>query len=126
MDNVETLYALLGSIDEVKLWDKEIPVKQIGMLKNQWNTSQGIAEKNLITGIYPNPATDLIYVGLAKSFNVSHISLIAMDGREVKDLKQNIQGSVIAIEIPEVARGFYLIRIILKDGSIVNRKIVIR
>ena len=126
MDNVETLYALLGSIDEVKLWDKEIPVKQIGMLKNQWNTSQGIAEDNLVTGIYPNPATDLIYVGLAKSFNVSHISLIAMDGREVKDLKQNIQGSVIAIEIPEVARGFYLIRIILKDGSIVNRKIVIR
>jgi len=125
MDNVETLYALLGSIDEVKLWDKEIPVKQIEMLRNQWNTSQGIAEDNLITGIYPNPATDVIYVGLTGPIVASHISLIAMDGREVKELKKSIQGSVLAIEIPQVARGFYLIRIVMTDGRVVNRKIVI-
>ena len=126
MDNVETLYALLGSIDEVKLWDKEIPVKQIEILKNQWNTSQGIAEDNLVTRIYPNPATDVIYFELSGPVTASHISLYSMDGKEVLNNKVKKQGSGIAIQIPPTAQGFHLLKIILEDGRVVTRKIVIR
>ncbi|MFH1121264.1 MAG: LamG-like jellyroll fold domain-containing protein, partial [Bacteroidota bacterium] len=36
MDDVETQYALRGSVDEVKLWNQEVPVTQVEQLKNQW------------------------------------------------------------------------------------------
>ena len=126
MDNVETLYALLGSIDEVKLWDKEIPVKQIEILKNQWNTSQRIVEDNLVTRIYPNPATDVIYIELSGPVTASQISLYTMDGKEVLNTNVKKQGSGLAFQIPPNAEGFYLLKIILADGRVVSRKIVIR
>jgi hypothetical protein len=38
MDNLETQYALLGSVDEVKLWNVEISPVQIEQLKSRWPT----------------------------------------------------------------------------------------
>ena len=76
MDNVETQYALRGSIDEVKVWDKEIPVPQIEKLKNLWLTSAGIEEDNYTAEIYPNPADDFIMVQMKVAAEVQSLSLI--------------------------------------------------
>jgi hypothetical protein len=62
MDNTETLYSLRGSVDEFKLWDKEISIPQIEKLKTLWATPIGIEENDLIARIWPNPAEDLIFV----------------------------------------------------------------
>ncbi len=126
MDDVETLYALRGSVDEVKLWDKEIPVKQIEMLKDQWNTAQGIEEIFSVTQIYPNPAKDLIHIEFDGAVSADHVSLFTMDGREVQDYTVKMQGPEIMINIPHTSPGLHLLQIILKDGQVINRKIVIR
>ena len=126
MDNVETLYALRGSVDEVKLWDKEIPVPQVEQLKNQWATPAGIVNIDLIARIYPNPAEAVIYVEFTGSKQVEHIFLFTADGREVSDCQVNVQRSGIMIKIPQTSTGLHLLRIMMNDGSTTTRKIVIR
>jgi len=125
MDNVETQYALRGSVDEVKIWDKEIPVSQVEQLKNQWATPAGIDDGDMVARIYPNPAEELIYVEFTGSIHAEHISLFTPDGREVRDYQVKMQSSGIMIEIPQTSVGLHLLRIILNDGRVVTRKIVI-
>ncbi len=126
MDNVETLYALKGSVDEVKLWDKEIPVKQVENLKNQWATPAGIAENRSIARIYPNPADEVIYIEFAGKSRAVKVSLIAADGREILNYQDNTSDSKLEIKILKELAGMYLLRIQLNDGNMVTRKIIIR
>jgi hypothetical protein len=126
MDNIETLYALLGNVDEVKLWDKEIPVKQIEQLKNQWATPAGIEEDQLFVSIYPNPAVNVINVEFSGNVQVGHISLYTQEGKELKDYTVKTDNSWLTIKIPQISPGLYLLRIALDDGRVLTRKIMIR
>jgi len=126
MDNVETQYALRGSVDEVKLWNKEIPVTQVEQLKNQWAAPAGISDDYLIARIYPNPAEEVIYVEFTDTIHAVHISLFTADGKEVSGYQVKMQSSGIMIEIPLTFTGLHLLRMILKDGRVVTRKIIIR
>jgi hypothetical protein len=125
MDNAETLYSLRGSIDEVKLWDKEIPIRQIEKLKDQWNTSFGIEEDNSIARIYPNPAKDIISVELSKGIHANQISLFNEQGKEILNNQARLIGSRINVTIPQTSPGMHLLRIILEDGRIIRRGIII-
>jgi len=126
MDNVETQYALLGSVDEVKLWNTEIPPAQIEQLKNQWPTIAGVLESDPISRIYPNPAERVIHVELEGSIQPERISLFTADGMEVTRLQVKIQSSGMRIEIPQSLSGLHLLKIVMKDGRVFIRKIIIR
>jgi len=125
MDNTETLYALRGSVDEVKLWDREISIPQVEKLKNQWNTAFGIEEDYVVARIYPNPAKEVIYIEFAGSVEAENISLLDMEGKEVRDYKVKIQGARVAIALPQSSSGLHLLRIDLKDGKVITRKVMI-
>ncbi len=125
MDNVEVQYALLGSVDEVKLWDKEIPVRQIADLKNEWATPAGIAEDDLLERIYPNPVRDVIYIEFKRAFKAEQISLFSADGIPVKVSELKKQDSGMALEVRGASPGLHLLRIVLNDGHIISRKIMI-
>jgi hypothetical protein len=126
MDNVETQYALRGNVDEVKLWDKEIPVSQVKQLKNQWATPVGIVDIEQNTRIYPNPANKVIHVEFNGNSQVEHISLLTTDGSEASDFQVEVQSSGIVITVSQTSPGLYLLRILMKDGSMITRKIIIR
>ncbi len=126
MDNVETLYALKGSVDEVKLWDKEISIKQVENLKNQWATPAGIAENEIFASIYPNPAEDVIYIEFEGKSRAQKVSLLSYDGREIINYQYIMQDSRLEIKIPESLSGMYLLRIGMNDGNEFTRKIIIR
>lgn len=126
MDNVETQYALLGSVDEVKLWNVEIPPAQIEQLKNRWPTLARILVSDPIARIYPNPAERVINVEFDGSVQPERISLYNANGLEVKDYQVKNQSSELQIEIPPARSGIYLLKIILKDGRVLTRKIIIR
>jgi len=126
MDDTETQYALRGSVDEVKVWDKEIPVTQVEQLKNQWATSADISDFDLIARIYPNPAEEVVYIEFTDTIRAERITFVASDGREDSDYQGNMQDSLIVIQIPQNYTGLYLLRMNLQDGRVVTRKIVIR
>jgi hypothetical protein len=124
MDDVETLYALRGSVDEVKLWDKEIPVSQIRQLKNQWSTSAGIDENETAVRVYPNPAKNQFYIALAGNNRAQQVSLLALDGRKIADYPVVSQDSPIVIEVPPFLSGIYFCKIRLENGRMIIQKII--
>lgn len=126
MDNLETQYALLGSVDEVKLWDKEIPVSQVGKLKNQWATPFGIDENELLANVYPNPSDGMIYITFNATVKAEQVSLHSSDGRKLADYKPEYQSSPVKIQIPRASPGIYLLKVIMNNGSIISRKIILK
>jgi len=125
MDNIETLYALRGSVDEVKLWDTEIPISQIEQLKNQWATPAGIDENKAINLIYPNPASNYLAI-IIDDFNKSkknHIELISLSGNIVVAI--DILQKETKLDLINLQPGVYILNII-QDGEIAYKKVVVR
>jgi hypothetical protein len=125
MDDVETQYGLLGSVDEVKIWDKEIPVSQIAQLKNEWLTPMGINSKELISRIYPNPSNGLIYVEIPENSSIENLALYSMSGALMQNYSSTKNGELITIRINQPSTGLYLLQIILKDGRRISKKIIL-
>lgn len=126
MDNSETLYSLRGSVDEFKLWDKEISIPQIEKLKTQWATPIGIEENDLISKIWPNPATDVIFIRFKENEKIQTISLISPDGKEMRSTQPGKRTDRVQVTVSEYPAGIYFLRIILNDGRIVGRKVIVK
>ncbi len=126
MDNTETLYSLRGSVDEFKLWDKEISIPQIEKLKTLWATPIGIEENDLIAGIWPNPSTDVIMVEFKGYEKIESISLISPVGKEIKNTKIGKSIDRVQVSVSEFPSGIYFLRIILNDGRVVSRKVIVK
>ncbi|MFO7614384.1 MAG: LamG-like jellyroll fold domain-containing protein, partial [Bacteroidales bacterium] len=126
MDNTETLYSWRGSIDEVKIWDREVPVPQVMQLKDQWATPFGIRENEIIARVYPNPAAKLIFIEFIRPVKVTQVALFASDGRKATEFSVNSLDSQIILELPQLPAGIYALRVFLNDGNAFARKIIIR
>jgi hypothetical protein len=124
MDNIETQYALLGSVDEVKIWDREIPVSQVIKLKDQWKFPDGIDQLELLTRIYPNPTDGLITIDFTGNSRAVQVTLYASDGRKLTDYLPGSQSSIIKVEIPQPSSGIYLLRMVMNNGKVISRKII--
>jgi len=125
MDNIETLYALRGGVDEVKVWDREIPVKQIEQLKNQWFEPIIDSTGDPVARLYPNPVRGQIHIEFKGQPDVENIALFASDGRKVIDSSPGSPVAEWSVELPATLSGLHILRIILKDGRISVRKMVI-
>jgi choice-of-anchor B domain-containing protein len=58
--------------------------------------------------VYPNPATQVIYVESSGSFSAAQASILAIDGRKMRQLIVQPQAP---IDIRDLESGFYLLRI---------------
>lgn len=125
MDNVETLYAFRGTIDEVKVWDVEIPGSQIVSLQNEWETSMDEKEKELIVDIFPNPTDDFIHLRFSNAIKIEQLTLYNAEGRAFMLDQHEMSGTVIRIYVAQAASGLNFLRIILSDGQMIIRKIII-
>jgi hypothetical protein len=128
-DEVETNYAHRGSIDEVKVWDREIPVSQIEKLKDQWWFPVGIDPgytDEAAVRIYPNPAQGMVNIEFSGTSQPEQLSLFGADGRKVVDYKVKAAESSIQLELPEPSEGIYLLRVRMTDGKVITRKIVVK
>lgn len=126
-DEVEINYALLGSIDEVKVWDREIPVSQIEKLKDQWWFPVGIDPGSSVEAavrIYPNPSEGMVTIEFSGTSHPEQLSLFAADGRKVVEYQVKADESSIQLELPQPSEGIYLLRIRMKDGKVFTRKVV--
>jgi hypothetical protein len=78
-----------------------------------------------MVSIYPNPAKETIHVEFTADYQVEHISLHTADGREVPILQTCLQSSGMMIKIPQISPGLHVLRILLKNGCLITRKIVV-
>ncbi|MGE5428016.1 MAG: LamG-like jellyroll fold domain-containing protein [Methylococcaceae bacterium] len=122
-DEVEVQYSMMGSIDEVKLWDKEIPVTQIEKLKDQWFIPVGIDELETSLRVYPNPAKDILILEFPGSERAERVTLFTSDGRMISDYLVNTSETTIKFKMPPSAERIYILQVLMKDGKVVTRKI---
>lgn len=126
MDNTETLYSLRGSVDEFKLWDKEISIPQIEMLKTQWATPIGIEENDPVARIYPNPSNGDFIIEFTNNEKIIGITIAAPDGRQVVVGHFNNYEDRISVNIPQIAPGLYFLSIAMGNGKVTSRKILVK
>jgi hypothetical protein len=104
----------------------EISIPQIEKLKTLWATPIGIEENDLIARIWPNPATDVIIVEFKGYEKVESISLISPEGKEIKNTKIGKSIDRVQVSVSEFQAGIYFLRIILSDGRVVSRKVIVK
>lgn len=126
MDNTETLYSLRGSVDEFKLWDKEISIPQIEKLNTQWATPIGIEEIDPVARIYPNPSNGEFIIEFTNNEKILGITLAATDGRQVVVGHFNNYDDRISVNIPQIAPGLYSLSIVMGNVKVTNRKILVK
>jgi hypothetical protein len=125
IDNTETLYSWRGTIDEVKVWDAEIPVSQIASLKNEWATALGEPEYMALTAVWPNPSTGTFHIETAGTDRITGIKLYLPDGRAIPHTITANSGNRVTINVNTNNRGICLIKIYNGDGNVITRKILL-
>lgn len=76
---------------------------------------------NNTTALYPNPASDVVYISHKDLSTIRSISLVALDGRQllfidaVKDRSVSLKG---------IPTGSYILKISYRNGNVENHKIV--
>ena len=75
-----------------------------------------------IIKIYPNPASEYFYI-LDDSRNNVNYSKITIETIEGKLVKSNFTGQKLSLD--NISSGLFIIKIYLKDGSIIPKKLVI-
>ncbi len=67
--------------------------------------------------IYPNPATDYVYIKTPNSIQIKSVMLIDMNGKVAKQIQNHLE----KIEISNLQQGVYLLQITTETGSISKR-----
>jgi hypothetical protein len=124
MDDVETQYALRGSVDEVKIWNQEIPPSQIEKLMHLWTTASGISYLKPDFQIFPNPTKDNIYIESAVGADIEKISVFTVEGIEINKNIVLRSNSLLQLSFPNTLPGLYLIKITMPNGTEVYRKFI--
>lgn len=91
------------------------------ILVSDGSFGEGTADKDP-AGLYPNPATDRIYLRTSEGTRVAAIFLRDVSGREWLRCVDPVPS---AIDVGAMQPGIYLVQICLSDGTVLNRKILI-
>lgn len=71
--------------------------------------------------LYPNPATDMVYVDMPSAVTNASVSIIDISGKKI--LNKTASGSKIEIDVRQLAKGTYVLRI-SENGKIYNAKFI--
>jgi hypothetical protein len=98
--------------------------------ENLYNTKRYIVHYTIETGIgneilplvqvYPNPATDQLFINGVKD---TRISIYSVDGKLIKSI-ESFTGT--AIDVSEIRNGIYVLHITTSDGNVIRKKIVVQ
>jgi hypothetical protein len=71
--------------------------------------------------VYPNPATNMVWVDDIEG-KLNEVELYDVQGRLV--IKQQAGGSKTSVNITTLPPGLYLVRVTMKDGETIQKKII--
>lgn len=80
------------------------------------------SEKSQIT-LFPNPTTGAFTVQSASETKIKQISVRNLMGRSV--LNKNVSSSSETLQLPVRNKGIYFVEVLLEDGSVVTKKLIV-
>ena len=93
--------------------------EDVELVANFYGTGidEEIAQRIIIS---PNPTQGVVNI---ECENMKDVAIYAMDGRAVKTCTE-VNSNVFALDMSDLAKGVYILRIVTQDGLVVNRKII--
>jgi hypothetical protein len=104
---------LNGYLDDVRIYNRTLSGSEIMVLANPFKTASGKSQTQTV--IYPNPFNDELF--LDNVADVSKIELINLMGESVK-ITMNNKLAHIAMDVRDLAKGYYILRCTKTDGNI--------
>lgn len=90
------------------------------VIQNETNSVQNTLDENIIT-IFPNPTSNIINLHFENGKpRLENIQILNLNGKSVQFHYETKNGS---INLVNLKAGFYFLRVVLEDGSIISRKI---
>jgi len=117
-DESETNYNYLGTVDEIRIYDADLPVKFIEKLPQAWNLSEGenLIKSNCSILIYPNPFTSFFTFSI-DSLDFFDIEIMTIDGQIIW-LKKNVKSGDVVFP-QNIPQGIFFL-FIKKSNEVIS------
>ena len=102
------IFTGVGGNSNTYLWKR--PISEITGVKN-------ISSDNAFS-VYPNPVKDKLTIRSSSSANILNYEVLSLDGKSI--LKTGI-GEKANIDVSDLQRGIYMLKVNLKDGIMVSK-----
>jgi hypothetical protein len=126
-DRATNSYFLRGTIDEVKIFNDELPVSEIKILPTLWNPYTGIHAMNSgSVNLFPNPSDGFVYLKLNNNGEVPlRIEAFDTGGHRLEISMAAFDNSTIGINMVNPVHGVVMIRIHFRD-TVKQAKVIFR
>lgn len=74
--------------------------------------------------IYPNPASNFVYVQSEEGAEIQTVTLLDIYGKQISSLENDYSGNALAFDLNQLATGMYTLLVYSSDGSIVTKQFV--
>lgn len=124
-DNNETNWFLLGSVDEVKIWDSEIPVPLIRKLPALWNGAIFSPETPVDDSdfrLFYNPSLPAYVFVYPAGYSVQGMDVFNILGRKITCSWGESGQHTALLTVAPSQKGIMLVRVRFGNGKVVVRK----
>jgi hypothetical protein len=120
-----------GSLEKLRVMTDEInTIFATNKLPNG-NTFFGINDNaglsQMVVNIYPNPSSDYINVSVSGNFHAATATfdLMTGQGNSIKSMRTTGSEKILHLDVSEIPAGFYFIRVMTNQASIVKKVVII-
>jgi hypothetical protein len=119
-----TDYNYRGTIDEVRIYNSELPLNYIKTLPSQWDLSTGLdfISANNELKVFPNPIEEYFYVMMGDKNMQVTIQLFSLQNQLIFIQKDVVPQQKLSIS--GIASGIYLLKATTKEGKQFTKKII--
>jgi len=124
-DESETNYNFRGTIDEVRIYDDDLPVKFIQKLPDLWNLTSdfNITELSSTLDVYPNPFSTSFYLNTPEINSYFDIKILNLQGQVIWQKKNVLRNSEIIPDV-KMTSGIYFVELSSADGKKYQTKLI--
>ena len=113
-------YNFRGTVDELRIYDAELPLSIIKLLPTTFKLKAGIEDTIITTfKVFPNPFSNDITISLPSNETIQSVQLYDLLGKRL--FESALSTTTFSTKIPN---GFYILRITAISGNVYKAKVV--
>jgi hypothetical protein len=122
-DTAKLKWTVEADLNGTKLWASD--TLDINFIYGQVTGVKEVAHVNQYLSVYPNPASDVLNINIDnKAGTVNSYRVIDITGRVVAE--SNANSNSFAIDVNGVNPGLYFVQVILNNGNVATKRVVIK
>ena len=122
-DSIDLAWTVEANVNGTSVWSAD--TFGIRLTKGQINSVKEIAQVNNYLSVYPNPANDVLNINMDnKAGAATAYAVVDVTGRTV--LSGNASANQFNVSLSSVKPGLYFVQVMLNDGSVATKRIVVQ